>query len=234
MVFHFNPRFDEDRVCRNTTKNGQWGPEERSRGTGSLHVDSRFEISFLVLTDRYQVKLFYLHSIFILFYFISFLFYQVRHLPSDSRYTTLLKYWFKLSHLFYLFILFLSDSNQQVPLCRIQTQTSSFNCQYCNGYRRRSARLYLCSTNVRCHEIIQYRMHATLTFTARCYTGTETILIVEHETILIVEHEAGEIIRFVVSVCLSVSVLMLEPLTVDLRLWFVARGSTLTLASLGL
>lgn len=32
MVFHFNPRFPEEQVVRNSNLGGYWGPEERDGG----------------------------------------------------------------------------------------------------------------------------------------------------------------------------------------------------------
>ena len=60
MAMHFNPRFDNKCIVRNSTENRKWGPEERTNGTGSLNTGGRFEISFLVLEDKFRVEYFML------------------------------------------------------------------------------------------------------------------------------------------------------------------------------
>lgn len=56
-VMHLNPRFNENRVVRNSTINEKWGPEEHFGGLGGLESESDFESVILIHTDCYKVKI---------------------------------------------------------------------------------------------------------------------------------------------------------------------------------
>ncbi len=64
-----------------------------------------------------------------------------------------------------------------------------------------------------------------------CMQALENEVLV-FEWLLIIDREAGEIIHLVLSIRLSVNALTAEPF--DPWPWFLAWGSTLTLARLGL
>ncbi|XP_066534398.1 galectin-3 isoform X1 [Hoplias malabaricus] len=54
IVFHFNPRFPEQTIVRNSSLGGYWGPEER--GGGFPFVPGRqFELKILVEADVFKV-----------------------------------------------------------------------------------------------------------------------------------------------------------------------------------
>lgn len=44
VVFHFNPRFNEQTIVRNSNLGGYWGPEEREGGFPFVQ-GRRFEVS---------------------------------------------------------------------------------------------------------------------------------------------------------------------------------------------
>lgn len=44
VVFHFNPRFNEQTIVRNSNLGGYWGPEEREGGFPFVQ-GQRFEVS---------------------------------------------------------------------------------------------------------------------------------------------------------------------------------------------
>lgn len=54
VVFHFNPRFPEQTVVRNSCLDGCWGPEERD-GFFPFVPGRRFEIKILVEEDTFKV-----------------------------------------------------------------------------------------------------------------------------------------------------------------------------------
>lgn len=54
-VMHLNPRFNENRVVRNSTINEKWGPEEHFGGLGGLESESDFESVILIHTDCYKI-----------------------------------------------------------------------------------------------------------------------------------------------------------------------------------
>ncbi|XP_076830578.1 galectin-3 isoform X1 [Brachyhypopomus gauderio] len=54
VVFHFNPRFTEQTVVRNSNLGGYWGPEERDGGFPFV-PGRQFELKILVETDMFKV-----------------------------------------------------------------------------------------------------------------------------------------------------------------------------------
>ncbi|XP_056326948.1 galectin-3 isoform X1 [Danio aesculapii] len=54
VVFHFNPRFHENTVVRNSQLGGLWGPEEREGGFPFVQ-GRQFELKILVETDGFKV-----------------------------------------------------------------------------------------------------------------------------------------------------------------------------------
>ncbi|KAB5515276.1 hypothetical protein PHYPO_G00250340 [Pangasianodon hypophthalmus] len=54
IVFHFNPRFFEQTIVRNSNLSGYWGPEEREGGFPFVQ-GQRFELKILVEEDVYKV-----------------------------------------------------------------------------------------------------------------------------------------------------------------------------------
>uniref|UniRef100_A0A8C5E6Y0 Galectin n=1 Tax=Gouania willdenowi TaxID=441366 RepID=A0A8C5E6Y0_GOUWI len=54
VVFHFNPRFNEQTVIRNSNLGGYWGPEERD-GPFPFVQGRRFELKILVEEDMFKV-----------------------------------------------------------------------------------------------------------------------------------------------------------------------------------
>ncbi|KAL7889151.1 hypothetical protein AOLI_G00014090 [Acnodon oligacanthus] len=54
IVFHFNPRFPEQTVVRNSNLGGYWGPEEREGGFPFVH-GRQFELKILVEADVFKV-----------------------------------------------------------------------------------------------------------------------------------------------------------------------------------
>uniref|UniRef100_A0A3Q3KA53 Galectin n=1 Tax=Monopterus albus TaxID=43700 RepID=A0A3Q3KA53_MONAL len=54
VVFHFNPRFNEQTVVRNSNLGGCWGPEERDGGFPFVR-GQRFELKILVEEDMFKV-----------------------------------------------------------------------------------------------------------------------------------------------------------------------------------
>ena len=62
-IVHLNPRFDKHEIVRNSTINGNWGPEEKFGGLGGLTSDADFECVILVHTDCYKVTTFPLSSV---------------------------------------------------------------------------------------------------------------------------------------------------------------------------
>ncbi|KAM8833817.1 galectin-3 [Synchiropus picturatus] len=54
VVFHFNPRFHEQAIVRNTNVAGCWGPEEREGGFPFV-PGQRFELKILVEEDDFKV-----------------------------------------------------------------------------------------------------------------------------------------------------------------------------------
>lgn len=47
VVFHFNPRFNEQTIVRNSNIDGRWGPEERGGGFPFVQ-GRRFEVVTLL------------------------------------------------------------------------------------------------------------------------------------------------------------------------------------------
>ncbi|KAI5108344.1 galectin-3 isoform X1 [Silurus meridionalis] len=56
VVFHFNPRFSEQTIVRNSNLSGYWGPEERDGGFPFIQ-GQQFELKILVEDDVYKVAL---------------------------------------------------------------------------------------------------------------------------------------------------------------------------------
>lgn len=54
VVFHFNPRFQEQTIVRNSNLAGHWGPEEREGGF-PFAQGRRFELKILVEEDMFKV-----------------------------------------------------------------------------------------------------------------------------------------------------------------------------------
>ncbi|KAK5857984.1 hypothetical protein PBY51_011188 [Eleginops maclovinus] len=54
VVFHFNPRFPEQTIVRNSNLGGCWGPEERD-GHFPFAQGRRFELKILVEEDYFKV-----------------------------------------------------------------------------------------------------------------------------------------------------------------------------------
>lgn len=54
VVFHFNPRFHEQTIVRNSNLRGCWGPEEREGGFPFVQ-GQRFELKILVEEDSFKV-----------------------------------------------------------------------------------------------------------------------------------------------------------------------------------
>lgn len=54
VVFHFNPRFSEQTIIRNSNLGGCWGPEERD-GHFPFGQGRRFELKILVDEDCFKV-----------------------------------------------------------------------------------------------------------------------------------------------------------------------------------
>lgn len=54
VVFHFNPRFNEQTIVRNSNLGGYWGPEEREGGFPFVQ-GRRFELKILVEEDMFKV-----------------------------------------------------------------------------------------------------------------------------------------------------------------------------------
>lgn len=54
IVFHFNPRFNEQTIVRNSNLGGCWGPEEREGGFPFVQ-GRRFELKILVEDDMFKV-----------------------------------------------------------------------------------------------------------------------------------------------------------------------------------
>lgn len=54
IVFHFNPRFNERTIVRNSNLGGCWGPEEREGGFPFVQ-GQRFELKILVEEDMFKV-----------------------------------------------------------------------------------------------------------------------------------------------------------------------------------
>ncbi|KAM4625596.1 galectin-3 isoform 2-T2 [Polymixia lowei] len=54
VVFHFNPRFHEQTIVRNSNLGGCWGPEEREGGF-PFAQGRRFELKILVEEDMFKV-----------------------------------------------------------------------------------------------------------------------------------------------------------------------------------
>ncbi|KAJ8289085.1 hypothetical protein COCON_G00017440 [Conger conger] len=56
VVFHLNPRFNEQTITRNSCLGGYWGPEERDGGFPFV-PGNRFELKILVHEDVFKVAL---------------------------------------------------------------------------------------------------------------------------------------------------------------------------------
>ncbi|TKR57899.1 hypothetical protein L596_030542 [Steinernema carpocapsae] len=54
-IFHFNPRFDEKCVVRNSTKNGVWMHEERYESKFPFHHGRVFTLEFVAEDDSVSV-----------------------------------------------------------------------------------------------------------------------------------------------------------------------------------
>ena len=55
IAFHFNPRFNQNEVVRNTYSNGAWGPEERHGGF-PFQEGEEFEVVIVCKEDQYEVS----------------------------------------------------------------------------------------------------------------------------------------------------------------------------------
>uniref|UniRef100_A0A0N4ZNT7 Galectin n=1 Tax=Parastrongyloides trichosuri TaxID=131310 RepID=A0A0N4ZNT7_PARTI len=56
IAFHFNPRFKEKCVVRNSTEHGQWGEEERYEDSFPFHHDKIFTLDFIAYDDYVECK----------------------------------------------------------------------------------------------------------------------------------------------------------------------------------
>lgn len=54
VIFHFNPRFNEQSIVRNSCLGGYWGPEERE-APFVFAQGRRFELKILVEEDMFKV-----------------------------------------------------------------------------------------------------------------------------------------------------------------------------------
>ena len=57
-AFHFNPRFGENTVVRNTCQAGSWGGEERQQNNFPFQQGVNFDICIAVEHDKYKVQTF--------------------------------------------------------------------------------------------------------------------------------------------------------------------------------
>lgn len=55
VAFHFNPRFDQNSIVRNTLVNGCWGAEERHANGFPFAPGKMFDIKILCESDCYKV-----------------------------------------------------------------------------------------------------------------------------------------------------------------------------------
>lgn len=62
IALHFNPRFKEKCVVRNSFENGSWGNEERE-GILTLNPGGDFDISFQCQEDGFKVREIYVFII---------------------------------------------------------------------------------------------------------------------------------------------------------------------------
>lgn len=56
IAFHFNPRFPEEEVVRNTREGGSWGGEEKDQPNFPFKAEDRFTLALAVLDDRIRVS----------------------------------------------------------------------------------------------------------------------------------------------------------------------------------
>ena len=56
IAFHFNPRFSEGEVVRNSREGGEWGEEERDQPYFPFQPEDRFELAFVVLPYGIRVS----------------------------------------------------------------------------------------------------------------------------------------------------------------------------------
>jgi len=56
-ALHFNPRFDESRIVRNSYLNRDWGHEESNGGWPNLQSGYPFEIIILATMNEYRVAI---------------------------------------------------------------------------------------------------------------------------------------------------------------------------------
>lgn len=56
ILFHFNPRFDQNKVVRNACKGGAWGNEERE-GPFPFKKDCGFDLT--IVNEPYSIQIFY-------------------------------------------------------------------------------------------------------------------------------------------------------------------------------
>lgn len=62
VVFHFNPRFHEHTIVRNSLLGGCWGPEEREGGFPFIQ-GRQFELKILVENDGFKVAVDGVHQL---------------------------------------------------------------------------------------------------------------------------------------------------------------------------
>ncbi|CAG2115394.1 unnamed protein product [Medioppia subpectinata] len=55
IAFHFNPRFDENLIVRNSRQNQRWGPEEREPQTNPYVAGRSFETMILIESHGFKV-----------------------------------------------------------------------------------------------------------------------------------------------------------------------------------
>ena len=56
IALHFNVRWDQKCTVQNSTIDGIWQFEERAPGLGTLSQDADFVVSFLVMEDKFAVR----------------------------------------------------------------------------------------------------------------------------------------------------------------------------------
>ena len=76
IAFHFNPRFNENAVVRNSMAGFTWGKEERRQPNFPFKKGEHFDIMIMVHSDKYVVGTRYL-SLFLRYQLIQWEFHRV-------------------------------------------------------------------------------------------------------------------------------------------------------------